>query len=407
MASYDRDEVLRRTDLAELCDEVLGPRKGRGRSGSWPCPSPGHGTQTGRTPPVTVFRALHGDERWRCHACAAGGTALDLVMTTEGTPFKGALELLARRAGVAELPDGKPPLRPARILRSKPLPSAEARPEVERYVAACEHHLWSERGQSMRSWLEGRGLHEPVLRANRVGADPGPTELARASGLPRAGAAVVFPVLGPDDKAIYLQARYLHPRARKYDNPASHLVGMSPRLADMRLAVDPLDPGILLVCEGIPDALSAAQAGYRAVAVLGAGLPDGWVADGLARRVGTGHLVVAFDADEAGRAGSERLTALLAERGLEDHTDRLSLPSGRDDLNAWLKGTEASFETELAGAIKASRQVEPEAVPGLASANRSMTPAAVGVMRPSWTSARGAALPTLVPPCGDALGVDL
>lgn len=407
MASYDRDEVLRRTDLADLCDEVLGPRKGRGRSGSWPCPSPGHGTQTGRTPPVTVFRALHGDERWRCHACAAGGTALDLVMTTEGTPFKGALELLARRAGVTELPEGKPPLRPARILRPRPLPPTEARPEVERYVTACEQHLWSEKGEPMRRWLEGRGLHEPVLRANRVGADPGPTELARANGLPRGGAAVVLPVLGADDKAIYLQARYLHPRARKYDNPASHLVGMSPRLADTRLAVDPLDPGVLLVCEGIPDALSAAQAGYRAVAVLGAGLPDGWVADGLVRRIGTGRLVVAFDADEAGHAGGKRLTALLAERGVADRTGRLSPPSGREDINAWLQGTGASFETELAVAIKASRQVEPEAVPGLASANRSMTPAAVGVMRPPWTPARGAALPTLVPPCGDALGVDL
>ena len=100
---YDRNEVLGRTDLGELADQLVGPHKGRGASATWPCPDPGHGEQTGKTPPVSVFRTSYGDERWRCHSCGAGGTAIDLVMTTQGVRFPEAIELLARRAGVAEV----------------------------------------------------------------------------------------------------------------------------------------------------------------------------------------------------------------------------------------------------------------------------------------------------------------
>ena len=66
---YDRDEVLARTDLPELCEELLGPPKGRGRSATWPCPAPNHGPQTGKTPPLTTFTTRWGEQRWRCHAC--------------------------------------------------------------------------------------------------------------------------------------------------------------------------------------------------------------------------------------------------------------------------------------------------------------------------------------------------
>ncbi len=48
----------------------------------------------------------------------------------------------------------------------------------------------------MQRWLAERGLGEEVLRANRVGADPGPAALDRPRGLPRGGPAVVLPVLG-------------------------------------------------------------------------------------------------------------------------------------------------------------------------------------------------------------------
>jgi hypothetical protein len=349
--TYDRNEVLGRTDLGELADQLVGPHKGRGSGATWPCPDPGHGNQTGKTPPVSIFRTGYGDERWRCHSCGAGGTAIDLVMTTQGVRFPEAIELLARRAGVAAVDRPMAALRTARIQRPEPAAPARPSPEVERFVAAAEGYLWSEKGRPMQRWLAERGLGEEVLRANRVGADPGPTGLDRARGLPRGGPAVVLPVLGPDGQAAYLQSRYLSPRRHKYDNPSAALAGALPRVAEVRLPRPADDPGLVVVSEGIPDALVAAQAGYRAVAVLGAGVPDERAAAALVGRFPTERLVVAFDADAAGQAGAERLAELLSERGAGQRVARLEVPVSAGDLNGWQQAAGANFGDEFARAM--------------------------------------------------------
>jgi DNA primase len=354
--AYDRDEVLARTDLGALADEVLGPRRGRGRSATWPCPDPAHGSQTGRTPPVSLFRSPAGQERWRCHACSAGGTAADLVMTTQGIGFGQAIGLLAARAGVGERDDGHRPLRPA-VIERRPEPASRApSPEIEAHVAACEGYLWSPAGGPMRRWLAGRGLGEEVLRANRVGADPGPQAMRRPAGLPRSGPAVILPVLDPDGRAVYLQARYLHPPSgRKYDNPAARLAGPSPRLADVRLSRSPVAPESVLICEGLPDALVAAQAGHRATALLGAGLPDDRVATALVQRFGAERLVVALDADARGRAGAARLVELLDAAGAGGRVAVAAVPPAWGDLNGWHLGAGADFERQLVASVDEAR----------------------------------------------------
>lgn len=203
----------------------------------------------------------------------------------------------------------------------------------------------------MRRWLARRGLGEDVLRANRVGADPGPAVVDRAAGLPRRGAGVVLPVLGPDDRAVYLQTRYLRADGHRYDNPSSALVGPSPRMSEMRLPAPAANGDVVLVCEGIPDALTAAQAGYRAVAVLGAGYPDDRVARALVERFPTERLVLAFDADDRGRAGAARLDAALADLGAPARVALLEVPEAHGDLNGWLQMSEDGFSQELAAAV--------------------------------------------------------
>lgn len=218
-------------------------------------------------------------------------------------------------------------------------------------MAAAEGYLWSEQGRPMQQWLAERGLGEEVLRANRVGADPGPAGLDRARGLPRGGPAVVLPVLGSDGRAAYLQSRYVNPKAHKYDNPSAALAGALPRVAEVRLPRPADDPGVVVVSEGIPDALVAAQAGYRAVAVLGAGVPDERVAAALVERFPTERLVVAFDADAPGQDGAERLQELLGERGAGQRVARLEVPVSAGDLNGWQQQAGASFGDELAQAM--------------------------------------------------------
>jgi hypothetical protein len=163
---------------------------------------------------------------------------------------------------------------------------------------------------------------------------------------------VVFPLLDPERRVLYLQARYLRPNRRKYDNPSAELVPTSPRLAEMRLPGTARNENLVLMCEGVPDAaLTVAQYGYRAVAVLGAGLPDERLADALVARYPQEHLLVAFDADHRGKAGSERLRELFAQAGAGDRVGVLAVPETFGDLNAWAQAARESFSEELETAI--------------------------------------------------------
>lgn len=346
---YDRDTVVAATDLPSLLDQIVGPHRGRGGSASWPCPSPEHGRQTGRTPPVSIYLAHGREQRWHCHGCGTDGTAIDLIILTQNCTFPTALELLARTAGVRADVYGPPPLRraptPERPLRpSPPRPS----PHLIEYVRACQEALWTPRGAEVRSWLHDRGFNDSILRANRVGADPGPTRMPRYHGLPRGGPAAVFPVLDRAGTPVYLQARYLHPRTSKYANPTAELAGPSPRIAVIRPPSSPADRQTILVCEGIPDGLAAAQAGVRTCAILGVAAADDALAVELRCRYPGRHLVLAFDADDAGRAATERLARVLAGRGTA--VSQVQIPAGLNDINQWLQADPGSFQGQLKAA---------------------------------------------------------
>ena len=334
---YDRDALIAATDLTGLADELLGGHHGSDRSPSWRCPDPHH-AQTGRTPPVTIFTSNRGEQRWRCHGCGAGGTAIDLVMACCRTNPRYAMEILADRAGHREQ---EPSWTPG--TRTPPPPTVrrcQDQAGLDRYVDDCAHALFTTAGQRIRRWLnDERSLSDDVLAANKIGADLGPRYQERPDGMPRAGG-VVLPVLAVSH-ATYAQIRVPHPRPNgpRYLNPASELAP-NPRLAH----IQPVERRHreVIVCEGIIDALSAAAAGYRAAAVLSAAYPDQVIALELARLAGP--LVVAFDRDAAGQAAAERLTALLDTHGR--HPAKLVLADA--DLNAALhRSTDWPKQLEL------------------------------------------------------------
>jgi hypothetical protein len=330
---FNRDAVLAAIDLACLADELLGPHAGTARAPSWPCPNPEH-PQTGRTPPVTVFAARNGEQRWHCHGCGNHGTALDLVMQVRGVDSRAALEDLAGRSGLSavELTGAVAGRRPRARPATVPAPGATPLPVpvLEAYVAQCAAALWEPGAAPIRTWLtRARGLPDDVLRVNRVGADLGTHRQPRPirgedgvwvlgwptvdvdAAVPRVRRAVVLPVL-VDGQACYAQLRplgwvggpkYLHTRADLAPNPRVGLI-QAARSFDV-----PFERRELIVTEGIIDGLSAAAGGYRAAAVLSANYADPVAAAAVARQ--PGQLVVAFDPDPAGQAGAERLVRLL------------------------------------------------------------------------------------------------
>ena len=338
---YARDALIAAVDLPALADELLGQRRGT-ISPKWPCPTPLH-TQTGRTPPVSVFTSNRGEQRWRCHGCGAGGTAIDLVMACCSTDTRGAMALLARRVGHNDQPPwsrGRP-----RALPPAPMPRGCRDPEgLDRYVSQCAEALFPPAGRRIRRWLnEARGLPDDVLRANRVGADLGPRRQPRPNGMPKTGG-VVLPVL-VDGHAVYAQIRLIDggPNGLRYLNPNGELAP-NPRLGHFRPA-EQLHREVI-VTEGAIDALSAAVAGFRSVAVLSAAYPDQTVALGLSRL--PEPLVLALDGDDAGRAAAQRIEALLHSHLCAARN--VPLPGG--DLNDVLL-LSSNWPTELALRVRA------------------------------------------------------
>jgi len=343
---YDRDALIAATDLTGLADELLGGHHGSDRSPTWRCPDPQH-AQSGRTPPVTIFTSNRGEQRWRCHGCGAGGTAIDLVMACCRTNPRNAMEILADRAGHHEHnQDWAPPP------RTTPPPLVHRCPDqagLDRYVEECAQALFAPEGKRIRAWLnEERSLPDDVLAANKIGADLGPRHQGRPDGMPRT-AGVVLPVLA-DGHATYAQIRVTHPRpdGPRYLNPTSDLAP-NPRLAHIQPAERRHRE--IIVCEGTIDALSAAAAGYRSAAVLSAAYPDQAVALELTRL--PEPLVIAFDRDAAGQAAAKRLTALLDAH--HHHPVNLTLPGA--DLNAALQRS-SNWPKELELRVNAATSTE-------------------------------------------------
>ncbi len=351
MTDPTRDALLARIDLAALADTLLGPARGTGAQRRWPCPAPSHGPQTGRTPPVTIFDGRDGIPRWHCHACRAGGTAIDLLMDARGLSVRDAFHELRTHTGTIH-PDApvlraRTPVRADATTRPRSARAlAWARHALARYVANTERALWSPDGTPARQWLHERGFHPQVLKDHRVGFDPGPAQLPRAQGLPRRGPAIVWTVSDTHGPR-YVQARYLDPDAtgRKYDNPAAWLA-TNPRYAEHEPHHSPASRGVVVVCEGIPDALSVVQAGAPAVALLGAGLADRRAATWLHDHHPETPMVLAFDADTRGQAGSRELGAWLED--LEHPTLDLPLPPDIDDVNAWLRADAHGLSAAIA-----------------------------------------------------------
>lgn len=103
-----------------------------------------------------------------CFGCQAGGDLFTFVQETENVDFKGALELLADRAGVELQREAEDPGEARRRQRRERLLALLARTSA--YYERC---LWeSPEAARPRDYLLGRGLREEILREFQVGYAP-------------------------------------------------------------------------------------------------------------------------------------------------------------------------------------------------------------------------------------------
>ena len=341
------EDVLARTDLANLLDDVTQPANHNTRGRRWHCPVPEHDDQHAS---VTIHTDHRGHERWRCWSGDNNhrGDAIDLAAITQHLPRPDAINWLATRAGMTpDQPLSAPPVKKPTAQRvDLPLD-----PAVLRYIHACEKILWTTIGKPVRDWLHNRGFNDQLLQANHIGADPGRQMLHRQRGLPYgATPGATFPAMNQAGEITYVQTRYLDPgTGPKYDNPAAHLAS-NPRLAWTQ-PTGPVKPGYLIICEGIPDALTAVAGGYLSVAALGSSASDRNLVSAISRRARIESLaiVAAIDNDPAGHEFGRSLRKLMASQALELQV--VAAPHLDMDLNEWtrLTGSDALGRLVLAG----------------------------------------------------------
>jgi DNA primase len=274
------------------------------------------------------------DERglFHCFGCGAGGTVYTFVMRADRVTFPEAVELLARRAGVAL---------PARAGRGDEDDRRRDLLEVHDVAQRCfRAALQSTAGARARAYLIHRGLSEDVVARYGVGFCPvggsalggalggKPDRVKRAIDVGLVGrrsdgslyerfrGRITFPIRNGRGEIVGFGGRTMGDEQPKYLNSPESPVFQKGRVLygafEAREAIRAA--GRVVVVEGYLDALSLAGNGIDyVVATLGTALSVPQLQ--LIRRLAD-EVIVFFDGDRAGYAAAERAFALCAEAGV-------------------------------------------------------------------------------------------
>ncbi|HEU0085484.1 MAG TPA: DNA primase [Candidatus Paceibacterota bacterium] len=282
-------------------------------------------------------------ESYYCFGCGAKGDIFTFVQEFEGLDFKGALKLLADRAGIplsefrAGMPDDS-------SLKEKLYSIME---EAAEYF---EENLKHEK--EALEYLEKRGLSEKTIKDFRIGfAKPEWRALKdhlsqkfSADELEKAGlikkseqnyydrfrGRIMFPVCDSSGRVIAFSGRIFPPsdaEAKYLNSPETLIFKKSSVLYGIDKAKDSIRKNdFSIIVEGQFDLIMSHQAGFRnAVATLGTALSDSDESSdhqvnnlGIIKRLSQ-NIVFVFDSDKAGFAASMRAagTALSLEMNVK------------------------------------------------------------------------------------------
>ncbi len=274
---------------------------------------------------------------WNCHGCHLGGDLIKFVELIDHTDFRGALEELAKRAGVD--------LAPPQQLTPQQLRQARLRESSLRLnqMAADFYHevlLHHEAGQPGREFLERRGLTAADVEAFHLGYAPqgrrrdnlvryllrkeATAEEIVAAGLgdSRGGLGdffrrrIIIPIRDERQRWVGFGGRALGDELPKYLNTRSTAVFDKSRVLfglDRAVAAISKERRATLV-EGYFDVIGAHRSGLStAVSTSGTALTEVQVR--LLRRFAD-EVVVCFDGDAAGQRAARRAVDLLAGAGM-------------------------------------------------------------------------------------------
>lgn len=298
---------------------------------------------------------------YHCFGCNVGGDIFSFVEAIEGLDFKGALKVLAEKAGVE-------------IVYGKKDESRQGRDERERLfelLEAATIFYTSRLSDAAKKYLKERGMTEATIKTFRLGlAGESWSDLSDALKAKKfteremleAGVAkknergsltdkfrnrIIFPISDSAGRVVGFSGRIFgeaaSPDAPKYLNspetPLFHKSRVLYGFDKAKIAIRKLNCAVLV--EGQMDLLASHQAGWaNTVAVSGTAFTPEHAA--LIRRM-TDNLVLALDADEAGIKAAGRAARTALQGGLNVKVARL--PNGLDPadliqkegVDAWKK----------------------------------------------------------------------
>jgi len=310
------DEVKERIDIIELIDGYTRLSKA-GRNYKGLCPF-----HTEKTPSFVVFPE---SQNYRCFGCGRGGDVFNFIMDIEGFDFRGALQMLAERAGVE--------------LRAETPERAEQREYHDRLLGLLNdtaHFFYKQLTEAhgaehARQYVGKRGLTWESIEQFAIGYAPNSWDATmnyllnlgyEQQDLNNAGLVVVkesggiydrfrnrlvVPIYNAQGNVVGFGARILDPNdIPKYLNsPQSLLFDKSTLLYGFHLARRSIrETETVVIVEGYMDVIQAHQAGFEnVVAQMGTAL-TGDQLKLLARYART--IILALDPDSAGQMATER-----------------------------------------------------------------------------------------------------
>lgn len=306
---------------------------------------------------VTPDRGLY-----HCFSSGKGGDMFTFIQEVEGVDFKGALKILAEKAGIT-------------LTYEKP----EHRDRRERlYALLLEATQFFQKNFKERSdaqaYLTNRGLKEEMLTRFVVGYAPREwralSDALKAKGytdeeLEEAGLAkrpekteegskeskgsvrpydrfrgrIMFPIHDVSGRVVGFSGRVFedddtHPGAKYINSPETVVFNKSRILFGVHTAKEGIRKyGFSILVEGQVDLLMVHQAGYsNAVALSGTSFTEEHA--GLLLRYSP-NLVIAFDSDRAGVSAAGRAAAIALKKGM--NVKIAPLPPGEDPADLILR----------------------------------------------------------------------
>jgi DNA primase len=298
---------------------------------------------------------------WHDFSSGKGGNMFSFVMEMEGLDFKGALELLARKAGV-DLEQFRGPR------------SGVYAKEKERLYAALElttkfYQAHFTKSQTALQYVfQKRGFNKETALEWRLGYSPGNGSALinflkskgfsehemRAAGVTaksyRGGiqdmfrGRIMIPLCDPQARVIGFTARILEddPKAPKYINtPQTILYDKSRHVFGLHLAKEAIRRNqYAVLVEGNLDVIASHGVGVRpVVATAGTALTQ-YHLKALSRF--TSDIRLSFDQDKAGLQATERAIPIASQVGVS--LSIITIPTGKDpdelikqDVGAWQK----------------------------------------------------------------------